>query len=416
MVAQAQFSVTELRVHPGQSATLTLTLYNLSQSPETFSLIPSGLFAGWVHLDPPTMTLQPNASAAATVTVRPPSMSSTQAGPQPLTVRVVPQNNPDELFVTETAVVIEEFHDRRIHVLQPVRRGRRRAHFEFLVENHGNAHANCRLQLIDLSRRLEGRFEPPAVGVEPGSNTLVQLKTKAAKRQWRRGSRTLPFTIEATEAGSPTVETQATMVQTAILPEALGRKLGAVVAFAGAATAAWLFLLKPAAEDAAKDAVGATASQSVDPVAVDPVSTVIPTVSVVAQPSSDSLPTPATGAPAAVDGEHFTKRFAITPGPGNTASDVFAVPAGQRLEITDIVLQNPNFDAGSATLKRNADVLLPWLLDNSTGNEGLAFVNGLIFNAGDNVVFELSCSAVGDPEAGTCTTALLISGVLTPQG
>ena len=55
--------------------------------------------------------------------------------------------------VTETIIAVSAFDDRRITVLQPLQRGRRRATYEFLLENHGNNLASCRLHLVDASQR-----------------------------------------------------------------------------------------------------------------------------------------------------------------------------------------------------------------------------------------------------------------------
>ena len=57
MVAQAQFSTSDVTVQPGQAETLSMVLYNLGNRTETFTLVPSGLVAGWVRISPPTVTL-----------------------------------------------------------------------------------------------------------------------------------------------------------------------------------------------------------------------------------------------------------------------------------------------------------------------------------------------------------------------
>jgi hypothetical protein len=412
MVAQAQFSVTEARVTPGGSMTLALALFNLGTQTEQFTLVPSGLSAAWVQINPATVSLVSGANATINVTVRPPALSTTSAGPHPIAVRIIPQTEPDDILIAETTALVDAFHDRRIQVLQPVRRSRRRATFEFLVENHGNAHASCRLQLVDLTKRLDGRFEPPAVGVEPGANALVKLRVRAAERQWRRGSRTLPFLIEASQQGMPSTESQATLVQTPIIAESLGRKLVGTVALGAALTAGWIWLLKPLAERAAKDAVKSAPAQIVAaaPNNVEPANATV--VSVQADPGVTTTTSPVVVTPV----ERFTKRFTALVGAGNVISDTAAeVPAGKILEITDIMLQNPNFDTGSARLTLNGETLIPWNLENSTGNEPTSFRTGLVeLTAGEKLVFEVNCATVGNATAGTCTTALLVNGVFKP--
>ena len=414
MVAQAQFSVTDARVTPGGSTTLALTLFNLGGQTEHFTLVPSGLSAGWVQINPATVSLAGGAHETINVTVRPPAMSTTPAGPHPIAVRIIPQTEPDDILIAETTAVVDAFHDRRIQLLQPVRRSRRRATFEFLVENRGNAHASCRLQLVDLTKRLDGRFDPPAVGVEPGANALVKLRVKATARQWRRGSRTLPFIIEASQQSMPSAEGQATLVQTPIVAESLGRKLGGLVAISAALAAGWVWLLKPLAERAARDAVKATPTATV---VVNPTQTEPGTVTVPTGPVDPGVTT-TTPQPVVTPVERFTKRFTALVAAGNVISDTSAeVPAGKVLEITDIMLQNPNFDTGSARLTLNGEPLVEWNLENSTGNEYGSFRSGLVeLAAGETLVFEVNCATIGNATAATCTTAVLVNGVFKSAG
>lgn len=403
MVAQAQFSASDVPVEPGGSVTLALSLFNLGDHTETFTLIPSGLVAGWVRLTPAVVTLFGGSHEVVEVTLRPPLLASTTAGPAPLTIRIIAQNEPDDVSIAETTVLIGAFHDRRVHVIQPVVRGSRRATFEFLIENHGNAQASCRLHLIDTTRRLDGSFDPPAVGIEPGAKSLVRLRLKALQRVVRPGSRTIAFSVEADQQGFPTAEAHATFVQTSLLPDRAVRKLIAAMVVGGAVVAAWFGLIKPAAERAAKDAV-----KGQTPVAVP---TTIAGEGPQPQSTIDTgnttpIPTPTGSTP-------FNQRLALKVAPGASDSEKYVVPSGKVLRITDVVLQNPNFDTGPASLALDDEILVPWQLENSTGNESLPLVSPLVFRAGDSVVFRFTCDSVGDAPSGSCSPAVLLSGTLS---
>ncbi len=403
MVAQAQFSTFDLDVQPGDTETLSLTVTNLGGHTETFTLVPAGLVAGWVRLSPPVVTLFGGSSEVVTVTLRPPMLASTAAGPAPLTVRVIPQDEPDDVTVAETTVNIGAFHDRRVQALQPVLRGLRRATFDFLVENHGNEQASCRLHLIDTTQRLDGDFHPPAVGVEPGAKSLVRLRLKALHRQWRSRSRTLAFSVEADQQGFPTATAHATLVQTPMLPEGLERKVLGLATAAVFATIAWFVLLKPVVESAAKDAVKSN----------KPAATAV-TVPGQATPSSlasdSSTPVDNSGIPKGAD--PFNQRMELKVAPSASGSGEYVVPGGKVLRITDVMLQNPNLDTGPASLSNNDQVLIPWRLENAAGNESLPLVSPLVFKAGDKLTFTFTCSSVGDPSTGACVPAVLLSGTL----
>ncbi len=407
MVAQAQFSISDLAVQPGETETLTLTVTNLGNHTETFTLVPAGLVAGWVRLAPPVVTLFGGSSEVVSVTLRPPQLASTGAGPAPLTIRIIPQAEPDDVTVAETTVLIGAFHDRRVQPLQPVLRGHRRATFDFLIENRGNEQASCRLHLIDTTQRLDGDFDPPAAGIEPGAKSLVRLRLKAVHRQWRSHSRTLSFSVEADQQGFPTAVADASFVQTPIVPEGIERKFVGTVIVVLLAAVVWFAFVKPVVQHAAKDAVRAST----------------PAATNTTQPGQDTQTSlaPDTSTPldnrASSSGnsntEPFNQRLELKVAPSASGSGQYVVPAGKVLRITDIMLQNPNLDSGPANLSVNDAVLVPWRLENATGNESLPLVSPLVFKAGDKITFGFTCTSVGDPQTGACVPALLLSGSLT---
>jgi hypothetical protein len=402
MVAQAQFSTSDVMVQPGHAETLTMVLYNLSNHTETFTLVPSGLVAGWVRLSPPTVTLFGGTSETIEVTLKPPRLATTPAGPAPLTVRVIPQEEPDDVIIAETTVVIGAFHDRRVHLLQPVVRSRRRATYEFLVENQGNSQASCRLHLIDTSRRLDGDFDPPAVGIEPGGTSLVRLRMKTVRRQWRRSSRTLPFAIEADQQGFPTAVANANFVQTPVVPEHIGRRLAAVIVLGGLLAGAWFGLIKPATRKAAKDAVRDFTPAVVTTLPGTPISA---PVTVVDEPAATTTTAPDAGT-------LFNDRLSVEIGPNESKSAQYQVPGGKELRITDLVLQNVNADKGLATISKNDSIIAQWDLDRGLyNNDPLQFVSAFVFEAGSTMTFTLACDAPGSV-TGQCSEGLLVIGKL----
>ena len=115
----------------------------------------------------PNVTLFGGSRDVVEIVVRPPAIHTTTAGPTPTAVRVIPQQQPDEAIVAETLLDVQSFDDRRITMLQPLRRGRRRATYEFMVENHGNNLASCRLHLVDRTERVDGRSTRPRSASRP---------------------------------------------------------------------------------------------------------------------------------------------------------------------------------------------------------------------------------------------------------
>ena len=143
--------------------------------------MPAGLNASWTAIERSSITLFSGIQDVVDVVVTPPEAPTTSAGPAIIAVRVVPLSEPDDAVVAEIILSIQPFDDRRIVSLQPVKRARRRATYEFMVENHGNELASCRLKLVDTSERIDGSFDPPAVGVVPrwGQPGAIQGQSSA---------------------------------------------------------------------------------------------------------------------------------------------------------------------------------------------------------------------------------------------
>ena len=401
MAAQGWFSRNETAVEPGSSAVLHLTVANLGEATDTFSVAPVGLAAAWTTIRPAVVTLFGGSEEILDIEVNAPMLPSTTAGPTALSVRIVPQSNPDDVATAETTLLVGVRSDRRILMLQPAIRSRRRATYELMFENRGNTQASCRLRLVDPSGRLEADFDPPSIGVEPGGSSVAKMRVRAKRRQWDRRSRTISFSVEADQPSYPTAISPATFVQAPMLPEHLWGRLAAITLAAVALGAAWIGLLKPAIDRAAEKAV-----DDLPPAQVVVATTVV-------APVDNS--TPVTAPPAqAEDGAPFNVRMVPIAPAGETQNATYVPPAGSSFTITDLVLQNPNLDSGTAVLRRGSEVVFTWRLENITFDDQKSFVGEIEIPSGDQLVFEVSCTGVGVPEAGTCSPALQVIGRLLP--
>lgn len=406
MTVQAWFSTSDVDVAPGASAVLSLTVANIGSTTESYALAPAGLAAGWTTVRPAHITLFGGSEQTVDVEVRPPRLPSTTAGPTALGVRIVPQTDPDEVDTVETTLHVTPTYDRTVNVLQPALRSRRRATFELMVENQGNSQASCRLHLIDPTHRLDGDFDPPAVGVEPGGSTLVRLKIRATRRQWERRSRSIPFRVEADQQGTPTVVGHATFVQAPMLPERLWWRLFTLLLLGGALAGAWFGLLRPEIDRAAERAV-------------DELEPVIPVTTVPGQQPVAVVTTTTVAAPPdeEVDaGEAFSTVLPTGAGRGEQATNQYTVPAGMVFEVTDIVVQNTYDDLGTVEL-RVGDVPFTWdLINLAQGFDARQqFVTPLVVDAGAAVSVRVTCTDIGQAGASTCAPNVVISGVLRPD-
>ncbi|MBI5090656.1 MAG: hypothetical protein HZB15_17835 [Actinobacteria bacterium] len=383
MTVQAWFSTNDADVEPGTSVTLSLTVTNLGNSTDSFALNAIGLAAAWSTIRPAYITLFGGSQETVTVEVSPPRLPSTTAGPT--------QAEPDDVETAEVTLHVASTYDRRINMLQPAIRSRRRATYELMVDNAGNSQASCRMHLIDPTGRLDGDFDPPAVGIEPGGSSLVRLKMRAVRRQWQRRSRAVPFKVEADQQGAPTAEATASFIQAPMLPERLWSRLFGLLVLAALAGGAWLAVIEPAIDDAAQDAVAD----------LEPATPVVTTIEVDEPPSTVFVEQPAEvdeGDPISI------------PLPAGTP---YTVPGGKALLIDQAIVRNPYGDEGTATLNLG-NVPFPFdLVDLQQGLDwNQEFLAPVRLASGEQAIFDVTCTANGQPGAAACATQALVVGRL----
>ncbi|MCY7299277.1 MAG: hypothetical protein LH616_08715 [Ilumatobacteraceae bacterium] len=400
MAAQAWFSRGDADVTPGTVAVLQLTVVNLGDTTDTFVLTPAGMAAGWTTIDPATLTLFGGTQQIVDIEVFPPLLPSTTAGPTSLSIRIIPQSDPDDVRSAETTLNIAGSFDRRLDVLQPALRGRRSATYEMMLENRGNTQASCRLHLIDSSGRIEAEFDPPAAGVEPGGSTLIRMKVRTKRFQWERRARTIPFRIDADQPGSPTATSNATFVQTPMVPEHLvGRTVG-LLSVAAVVLAGWFGVVKPAIRDAANTAV----REAVPETTTTNAPTIDSQTGVTVQPT----------VPQEEEGTIINIPLSVSVPVGQSDTAVYKVPAGQRLRVTDIIVQNPNSDQGSLLLLRGDVPLFTFNLAACFGDVSAPLVTPIELLAGEELSVQVTCTSQGDQTLTTCFQNVFASGILLP--
>ena len=269
-----------------------------------------------------------------------------------------------------------------------------------MVENHGNTVASCRLHLVDPTERVDGDFDPPAVGVGPGAATLVRLKARAHRGGFRRSTRTLDFEVEAGRQGLPPVVAPMSLVHSPTIPGAALWRIAAVIALVGAAALAWFAVVEPAIEEAAAD--------QVDSIVAD-----LDTSSAGDGGPNTTTPstTPTEADVAQTSGTSTFIRLAVDAPLTQTADQSTTLADGAVFDMTDIRIENPYNDRGVATLLVNSEPMFIWSLENIRGSFFEPRITPIRLNPGDNLTFSVRCDEIGDTSRSTCTNALNIVGV-----
>ena len=395
----AWFSNDELSLAPGDTLTLPLTVHNLGDETESYTIVPAGLTASWTNIMPGNLTLFGGSQEVIEVTVSPPALSSTTAGPTSIAIRVIPLGDSDDAVVAEATLVIEPFDDCRIVALQPIQRTRHRTNYEFMVENHGNTVTSCRLHLVDPTERVDGDFDPPAVGVGPGAATLVRLKARAKRGGFRRATRTLDFEVEAGRQGLPPVAAPMSLVQSPTIPGAVLARVAAVIGLVAAAALAWFVVVEPAIDDAVADQVDSRLAEiEADRPGTDGVDV----------PTDTSLPSDDQAGDNV--GTSTLIRLAVDAPLTQTTDQSTTLAEGGVFDMTDVRVENPYNDRGIATLLVNSEPVFIWSLENIRGSYFEPRITPIRLDPGDNVTFSVKCDEIGDTGRSTCTNAVVIIG------
>lgn len=408
MSLQTWFTNDDVAAEPGTTVHLSLSLQNLGDATDSCTIVPAGLTASWVRVSRGNVTMFGGSQDTIDIQVTPPPLPTTSAGPTVIAVRIISQNDPDEAAVAEIVIDVSPFDDRRIVALQPVQRARRRASYEFMVENHGNGLANCRLRLIDATGRIDGSFDPPAVGVTPGGASLVRFKAKAKRELFRRATRTLDFEVDAEEQSHDPAVGAMSLVQPPTIPgSAIGRVL-AVAAVVGASVLAWFGVIRPEIRDVAERIV----DERID--VLTPAER--PEVSVVPVTVLDTIEE----APAEVivastaEGEPKFYRLDVSAAATLTADESATIPDDEIFDLTDVRVENPFNESGLARLLINGDTVFQWSLSNIRGQFFEPRLTPMRLDPGDNITFSVRCDAIGtESSATTCTTAVNLGGRAT---
>ena len=407
MGATAVLSEEAVSVDPGTEATCEVRVRNTGKIVDEYKLEVLGDPAEWTLVEPGSLSLFPGDEGVARLRFRPPRDSRTATGPLPFGLRVASKEDPDGTAVEEGTVEVGRFVDTFAELIPRTSRGRRQARHELAVDNRGNARINARLSAVDPDDLLTFVLSPPTVVAEPGTSAFAKVTVRPRKRFLRGPARTIPFQVSAEADGAAPLVADGAMMQEALVPAWLPKALMALAALALLLGIAWLTLLRPSIESAAKAggreagqqagreagraAGGAAGAQAARQELVD--AGILPSTG---EPPRQPPVTVQGAVPgSAIDGRLVGRR------------ESYVVPEAKTLQVTDIILQNPNANNGTLQVRRSGTALLVVALENFRDLD-YHFVAPLVFKAGDRLELDATCTNRGE-----CTPGIYWAGFLT---
>jgi hypothetical protein len=422
MGATTSAPATPLSVTPGDQARTEITVRNTGRVVDAYSFEPLGTLAPWIRVEPESLALMPDGEGTVTVTFDPPRTAQLHAGTVPWAVRVVPREDPLGATVEEGTLEVEPFTEvaAELRPRTSRARGRRSGRSELAVDNVGNTPVEVFFAGGDPEHALDVLMVPDHVTLPPGSAAVVAVRPRARERFWKGQPTSHPYQVVTEPAGQQPVVVDGTLLQEPVLPAWLLKALLALAILAALLVALWFAVLKPSISDTARaiateEAKAATADEAADRKAAD--SAAAKDAAAAAddtQKQIDALDAasgkPLTNPPtSAADGTPVTTRLATTA--EEQAPSVVLDPK-RTVSVTDLLLQNPNGDAGTITVLRDDAVVYEARLENFRDLD-LHLVAPIVVDPGTELGIRVSCTnpdPAGKAKAAACSPALTVQG------
>lgn len=440
MSLTAHLDAASVTAAPGEETRLPLQVRNSGSTVEEYRFEVVGACATWTTVEPATLSLYPGSSETATVIFQPPRDPSVPAGETPFGIRVVPTSDHAEPVVPEGRVTVSPFMEVTAELVPRGSQGARAGRHKAAVDNRGNAPLTATLSAVAATEQTQVSFTRKELRIEPGRAAFTELRVRSTKRLWRGTPLTHTFQVLVTQAVPEGEEPPAPVVldgtyqQQPLLPRWLPRALVLACVLALALVGAWYGLLRPAVKSAAREAITpeviASATASASPGkgggggasgggsgGKDGAPTTAPPTSAAPSPSAtgSAKPKPAAKPPAppAPTSAQVLVRDAV--GGGAESGTALTVADGKTFRLTDIVVQNPQGDAGTVVVRAGGRRILTLALENFRDSD-YHFVTPVLVSAGDAVTLTVDCRKVGRPvgapQPDRCSTSLFLGGTL----
>ncbi|MEI7034375.1 hypothetical protein [Streptomyces pratensis] len=449
MSLTASLDASSVTAVPGEETALPLQVLNSGRTVEEYRFEVVGACAAWSTVEPAVLSLYPGDSGTVSLVLRPPRDAAVPAGESTFGIRVVPAGGQDDTVVPEGRVTVLPFHETTAELVPRGSTGARSGRHQFAVDNRGNVPVTVRLGAQPGTEQARVAFAVPELRIEPGHAKFARLRIRPAKRMWRGTPVTHAFQVFAAPQPAEGEEPPAPVLvdgsyqQEPILPRWLPRALITAAVVLIALVGIWYLLLRPAVKSAAREAVtpeavrsAAAADRSDVPVEGGPggagssggaVAGVGPDGG-----ASGPTPSPSPSATGSGDAEGSTGAVAAAGDPtsaqvrvqdgvggGSNTGTALEVPAGHVFQLTDIVVQNPQGDAGTVVVTAGEDTRVLSLGLENFRDSDYHFVTPILVPAGGRVTMTIDCRRVGRPVGAPapsrCTSSMFLGGTMRAQ-
>lgn len=453
MSLTASLDATSVSAAPGEETAVPLQVRNSGATVEEYRFEVVGACAAWSAVEPAVLSLYPGDSRTVSLMLRPPRDATVAAGETPFGVRVVPTGEQGGTVVPEGRVTVLPFTATTAELVPRSSHGSLRGRHQLAVDNRGNTPVTVRLGAQPGSELARVDFAVSELQVAPGHAEFGRLRVRPVKRMWRGTPVTHPFQVfaatqvaEGEEPVAP-VLVDGSYQQEPLLPRWLPRALITAAVLLIALVGMWYALLRPAVKSAAREAVtpeavrsAAAADRSAAPDRGDTAGATAgagagetagadagagaakptPSPSAAANAEASAGPGPGAGADdGAAKPTSAQVRVRDSVGGGTNTATALTVPKGQTFQLTDIVVQNPQGDAGTVVVSAGANTSVLSLGLENFRDSDYHFVTPILVPAGGRVTMTIDCRKIGKPVGARtpsrCSESLFLGGTMRPD-
>ncbi|MFE7533823.1 hypothetical protein ACFU67_06030 [Streptomyces rhizosphaericola] len=449
MSLTASLDATSVTAAPGEVTALPLQILNSGRTVEEYHFEVVGACAAWSAVEPAVLSLYPGDSGTVSLMLRPPRDATVPAGETTFGIRVMPRGEAADTVVPEGRVTVLPFTETTAELVPRSSNGSRSGRHQLAVDNRGNVPVTVRLGARPGTEQARVDFDVPELRIEPGEARFGKLRVRPARRMWRGTPVTHPFQVSAApqaaegEEAPPPVLADGSYQQDPILPRWLPRALITAAVLVLALVGLWYALLRPAVTSAAREAVTPEAVRSAaaadrsrapdgtgpdgsGPDGTGPGGSDSAGTGTGPGGASGATPSPGasgasgtgsgTGDPAAGTPTSAQVRVQDGVGGGPNTGTALEVPAGHTFQLTDIVVQNPQGDAGTVTVTAGGNTSVLSLGLENFRDSDYHFVTPIQVPAGSKVTMTIDCRRVGRPVGAPaparCSTSMFLGGTM----
>ncbi|MFD9890229.1 hydrolytic protein [Amycolatopsis sp. NPDC059027] len=434
MVTSANLALGAPVITPGETGTVTVTVFNRTDIVEAYTFEVLGALAQWAVVEPERISLYPGTSGDVVVSISPPRSPEAPVGQVPVGVRVLPAERPEDTVVLEETVIVAPYLDAGAELVPQAKAGRRKARYTVRLDNRGNDSAALAVDGVAGSDELALFTRPDLLTLPPGQSTESELTVRAHKLMWFGKPVTKPFQVRVNRRGEddtvvpeapPAIVLDGTFTQRPVLP----RWLLALLALLGLLLALWFGLVRPAVNSAARQAVDDKTNQIAEAGGYTPPG---------GKPGGNQQGKPGAGQqqgkgqggennpdgtdPAGGTGgnrRQFDTAIEVQTSPGQTAANGYTVPERKVFRVTDMLLSNFQGDEGRVTIKLGDRTIATIALE-TFRNQDYHWVTPVDVDEKATASVTVTCTKTGvppsGPPAGNCAELVTVNGFLADKG